>query len=65
MFQPANVKPVLVPAVVERVSGVPAVITAVELVVPPLALYVSVYVLAVHFAYKIIETVGLYEALSK
>ena len=43
---------------VESVSGVPAVITAVELVDPPLALYVNVYVLAVHFAYKIIEAVG-------
>ena len=58
-------KPARVPAVVERVSGVPAVITAVELVDPPLALYVNVYELAVHFAYKIIEAVGLYEAFSK
>ena len=38
VFQLANVYPVLVPAAEERVSGVPAVMEAVEFVVPPFAL---------------------------
>ena len=50
--------PVRVPAVVDSVTGVPAVIETLELVEPPLPLYDKVYELAVHFAYKVIDVVG-------
>ena len=50
--------PVLVPAVVASVTGVPAVIETLELVEPPFPLYDKVYELALHFAYKVIEAVG-------
>ena len=58
VFQPCNVYPVRVPAVVDSVTGVPAVIETLELVEPPLPLYDKVYELAVHFAYKVIDVVG-------
>ena len=59
MFQPASVYPARVPAVVESVTAVPAVIEVLEFVVPPFALYERVNVPAVHFAYKIIDAVGV------
>jgi hypothetical protein len=45
--------------VVESVTAVPAVIEVLEFVVPPFALYERVNVPAVHFAYKIIDAVGV------